>query len=281
MLNYPHELREALYDIFTIILSSLALLSYNLSRYKEKKEILSKFSLRILSKHQINQARNRKKDSLSAWLTIGGIVLISLFQHGLVSPLNKLLAELLDTGTNYFGMIFAMPILLPLYCWLLGIHPFKQIDLITPAYPLALFFMKLGCFCSGCCRGMSCPFGLINYEYQKVEFPTQLLEAAIALFLFFFLHTYRKKAKEGTLLPTYIVLYCSIRFCSEFLRNEAAVWGPLKVYHILCLIGILSGLVQLVILKKYRQKIESLFTHDLPSLVFKKEKVKNNRKTTS
>lgn len=267
MIRGSNEFQTMLYDLFTIFLSSIALLSYNLSQYRAKTKILSKFS-----QHLVNKQPANNKNQLCVRFAIAEIVLISLFQHGLVSPINKALGGMLGGGANYFGMIFAMPILLLIYCWLLGIHPFKQIDLITPAYPLALFFMKIGCFCIGCCRGISSMYGMVNYRCQKVELPVQLLEAAVALFLFVFLHFYKRKAKEGALLPTYIVLYCSIRFFSEFLRHEEAVLGSLKMYHILCLIGLCTGLVQLFILKKYRNKIEFLFAHNLPSIIHKKDK---------
>lgn len=270
MINCSHEFRVALYNLFTFYVSSIVLLAYNLSQYKAKKVLLSKFSNSILSHYSKNPPH--PNDRLLCCLTVLEIMLISLFQHGLVAILNTFLGDLLSTGKNYFGMIFAMPVLLPLYCWLFGINPFKQIDLITPAYPLALFFLKLGCFCIGCCGGIVCKFGLMSYRTNEVEFPVQLLEACIALFLFLFLHFHRKRAKEGTLLPTYVVLYCATRFLSEFLCKEPAVFGSLNVYHILCLVGIFIGFVQLVFLKKYRYIIDCIFLHDLPYFLAKPDK---------
>lgn len=269
MLNCPLEFRHFLYDLFTIIISSAALLAYNLCQYKAKKPLLSTVSYAILAKQLKDDTHNRER--LICILTIAEIVLISLFQHGLVSVLNTLTGNLLNTGTNYFGMVFFMPIMLFLYCWLLGINPFKQLDLITPAYPLALFFMKIGCFCVGCCRGMFFRSGLYNYKYHEVEFPVQLVEASLALLIFLFLHFYRKKAKEGTLMPTYIVLYCATRFFSEFLRGESSVLGPLKMYHILCLIGLAIGFFQLFLLSRYRVCIEDFFNHNLPARIQKRK----------
>ena len=168
MLNVFAEMRLSLYNFFTIYVSSAALLFYNLAHFRKKEAIPCAFSLALLQRCKNHPILSR----LLSWiLTAIEIVLISLFQHGLVSVLNTVLGNALQTGTNYFGMIFGMPFLLALYCWLLGIDPFRQIDLITPAYPLALFFMKIGCFCVGCCRGMSFEFGMHNYRTGETEFP--------------------------------------------------------------------------------------------------------------
>lgn len=254
-----------LYDVFTIFISSFALLMYNLSQYKIKCTFLSDISNLALLRIRKNRPSAVKQFIILA--AIAEIVLISLFQHGLVSPLNKMLGEWLRTGDNYFGMIFAMPFLLSLLCWLVGLDPYKQIDLITPAYPLALFFMKLGCSCAGCCRGIPCSFGFYNYASERLEFPIQLLEAAIALSLFFLLHFRKKKIPTGMLLPVYITLYCTIRFFSEFLRAESSVFLFLKTYHVLCLLGIGYGLLLIFILKKYRCFLDQVFAHSLPVLL--------------
>lgn len=254
-----------LYDVFTVYISSLALLVYNLAQIKEKRGLLSEMSKAVLLRAQKGTPHGTER--IIGILALIEIVLISLYQHGLVSPLNKLLGEILPTGVNYFGLIIAMPVLLPFLCWMIGVDPYKQIDLITPAYPLALFFMKLGCFCAGCCEGIPCSFGLYNMQSERVEFPVQLLEAAVALGIFFFLRSYRRKAAEGTLFPMYIILYCATRFFSEFLRADPGIIGFLKLYHILCLLGLISGIVQFVIVRKHRDRLDRLFEKSLPSLL--------------
>lgn len=254
-----------LYDLFTIYISSIALLLYNLCQYREKRMLPSNIS-KIILIHCKDRCPD-KANSYFCLLIFAEIVLISLFQHGLVCILNNLLGELLHTGANYFGMIFAMPVLLCFYCWVVGVDPLSQIDLITPAYPLALFFMKLGCFCVGCCEGVVCDFGMYNQLTGKVEFPVQLVEAGIALLLFFFLHFYRKKAQKGILLPIYIILYCAIRFFSEFLRADPGFRGPWKLYQFLCVLGFAYGLVQYAFLRFCRPFVERFFSNTLPILV--------------
>ena len=264
MYRYLGATEIELYDIFTVYVSSLALLIYNLTQIREKRGLLSQISQTILTRSRKDETYGTER--IVGILAVAEIVLISLYQHGLVSPLNKLLGEILPTGVNYFGLIFAMPILLPLLCWIIGVDPYRQIDLITPAYPLALFFMKLGCFCAGCCSGIPCSVGVYNTVSEQAELPVQLIEAGVALLIFFFLRC-RKDAAEGALFPLYIILYCGTRFFTEFLREEPNIIGCLKLYHILCLIGLIFGIIQFVVVRKYRDRLDRLFEKSLPDLL--------------
>ena len=133
-------------------------------------------------------------------------------------------------------------------------------DLITPAYSLRLIVVKLACFCQGCCSGMECSWGVYYPSDDAVLFPSQLLEAFVSLIIFVFLMVYRKKAKEGTLFPIYLIIYSATRFFTEFTRIEDEVFGILKTYHILCLVGIFVGIIWHVIVKKYSLSFPSLPT---------------------
>ena len=196
MYEYLGDTDIYMYDVFTIYISSLALLIYNLTQIKTKQSLLSKISNEIILRMENKSSYNHRR--ICFIFAFAEIVLISLYQHGLVSVLNHLTGLILNTGVNYFGLIFGMPILLPFLCWLIGVDPFKQIDLIVPAYPLALFFMKLGCFCAGCCSGIPANIYLFGSNPLFHNFPIQLVEAGIALLLFIFFLFYKNKAKEGT-----------------------------------------------------------------------------------
>lgn len=261
MYEYLGSTDILMYDVFTVYVSSLALLIFNLTQIKAKQRLLSEVSQIILSHTSCR---------IGFLLAAIEIILISLYQHGLVSPINFFLGNLLGTGANYYGMIIVMPILLPLLCWIIGVDPFRQIDLITPAYPLALFFMKLGCFCAGCCYGIPCDMYLFGLHFDAI--PMQLVEAGIALLLFLFLLIYKRKAVVGTLLPMYTTLYSVIRFFTEFLRGERNVFLCFKIYHFLCLIGIILGAVQFVILRKHRTAISHIFENSLPLIIENKHR---------
>lgn len=250
-----------LYDLLNTT-GILFILIFNLLNIGRKKEFLSNFSKKIIAVSSYKNAVAKVN-----FFAIAETLLISLFQIIFIPLLNKIFGNLLDTGMNYFGYVLFIPVILFVLFYVLSINPFKQMDLIVPASPLALFFAKLGCFFHGCCNGIECSFGLFNHDTGLVEFPVQLVEAGLALLIFVFLLFWKEKAKEGTLFPTYLIIYSATRFFSEFIRSEPNVLGPLKIYHILCIIGVIVGIAELLIVLKFSDKIKNLFDREvLPEL---------------
>ena len=245
---------------------------YNFLNYKEKSELLSNrslFFIKVLTKKNKNHLFAK-----TVFWTFTEIFIISCVQYiPAITFVNKKFGELVSTSGNYYGILYVLPIILFVFFYFISINPFKQMDLITPAYPLALIFSKLGCFCHGCCRGFECEWGLINYRDAPNlirEFPSQLLEAGLALAIFIFLVCYRKKAKEGTMFPIYTIIYSATRFFSEFTRREPNVFGILKTYHILCISGVIIGLIELIIALKLKDKLVPIF--DRPVFTWYQEK---------
>lgn len=231
----------------------LAVFLFNFLNYSAKKKILGRGSAALIKK--LPEGKSIRA-MLYRVVIIGiEIFIVSYAQYKLLGPLTVVFGDLFGTGYNYFGGIFLTPVLVAIVCFILGIDIFKQIDLIAPAYPLALTISKIACFCAGCCRGFECSYGMYNYKTEAVEFPVQLVEAGLAFIIFIFLLLRRKKAKEGTLFPTYLILYSATRFFSEFLRIEENVFLILKKYHILCLVGIAIGFIELYVVKNYKEKI--------------------------
>lgn len=255
-----NDLREFFYMFFNLF-GGFALLTFNLTQLKRKKFLLSKFSKTIRNflenKSQPVPASNFLT-SASFWAVIETIF-ISCFQYLPISFINKTFGAILDTGANYYGLLFFAPVIILLFCCLLWVNPLKQMDLITPAFPLALVFSKIGCFTIGCCSGIPWSYGLYNYYHKQYEFPIQLLEAGLALIIFIFLLFWRDKAKAGTLFPIYLILYSGTRFFSEFLSGKPAIIWIFKKYHILCFIGVIIGILELLFVRIITGKINSIF----------------------
>lgn len=250
-----------------------AIFVYNFFMFRYKRLLLSN-----VSSFMINTASKNKKlkffRSESLWAFIE-IFIISCLQILPSSFFNVKLSNILETGANYFGLLLFIPTVLVPFFYIISVNPLKQMDLITPAYPLALIFTKLACFCNGCCGGIECSWGLINYSHGSEpirEFPVQLVEAVLALIIFVFFMFYKKKAKEGTLFPLYVILYSATRFFSEFTRNEPNVLGVLKVYHLLCIVGVIVGVAELVLVLKHSEKITQMFDHPVFTWYQKKQK---------
>lgn len=252
---------------------------YNLIQLKSKKDFIgnvSVFYIDVLKKY--GKGRIAAFFSNKMFWAVIETVIISYFQIGFVGMLNTTFGEHVGTGANYFGLLFLTPVLLFVICHLLGIDIIKQYDLITPAFPLALIPTKLACFCQGCCWGIEWEHGLYNNRTGNVEFPVQLVELGLAAVIFIFLLLYRKKAKPGTMYPIYVITYSATRFFSEFLRREENVFGPLKIYQLLCIAGIIVGIIELLLVNKYHEDISEYFKIKLSPFTKFKNKLLQEKK---
>lgn len=227
---------------------------YNLLQYKEKKKILGGVAGAVLARSASEQRRGPWA-SVAFWVILETI-LVSVVQHYLAGYANGPFGELFNTGANYFGLLLLAPFLVGLVCWLMKIDYLAQYDLITPAYPLALIFTKFACYAAGCCRGFSWEGGIYNPITNLTEFPAQLLEAAMALALFFFMRACRGKLKKGTMFPVYVMVYSGTRFFTEYTRCEPKVFfGCLKTYQVLCVAGVLVGFLEYFLVCRYNAHV--------------------------
>lgn len=231
---------SSLYEIFNYIAIAVVAI-YNLSTFREKRNILS-YPSRVVRERVYPKSKNKlvqffEKVEIELFIEI---IVIAMLQYLTGTFLNPWYGKLVGTGANYFGLAFFSPIIVVLFCICVRIDPLKQLDLITPSYPLALVFVKIGCIFGECCRGMAWE-DLLGKDIEG-NFPSPLLEAFLAFIIYIFLRKYRKKAETGTLFPIYLILYSGTRFFAEFLRIEPNVIGNLKTYHIQCIIGVIIGL---------------------------------------
>lgn len=178
-----------------------------------------------------------------------------------IGNFNRSFGRFIGTGANYFGFLLSILFFWVIFSLLIIANPLKILDISTMYLPIYLFFIKIACYCAGCCYGISWEYGPYNHhpDHPGNQVPVQLIEAFWALVIFLFLLWFRKKAKTGSLFPTYMILYSATRFCSEFFRREENVLGPLKTYHLLCLVGIVYGLFHLFFLHFYRDSINVFF----------------------
>lgn len=188
-------------------------------------------------------------------LTFWAIVEIILFSAVYYLPFG--IVNIVETRANYFFIVLAMPVvMIALFCFM-GVDPLAQFDIVTPALPAALVFVKLACFFEGCCYGIQSPYGVYFGDRGFFEVPVQLIESFNALVLFLFLLSYKKFAKKGTMYPAYIFLYSLTRFFSEFLRHEKNILWIFKTYHVICFAGIILGAAAFILVSIRREKLEA------------------------
>lgn len=224
-----------------------AMVGFNLLHIKEKQQFLggrSKAQILRFSKADQRRLWARLLSNTAFW-AVTEILLISVLQYIPAPIMNRRFGDLVGTGANYYGLLLTSPLLLVTGCMFLRVDPVRQMDLLTPAFPLALSISKIGCFCAGCCGGIECAF------LGGKAFPVQLLESAVAILLFAVLMFFRKEVKPGTMFPLYVILYSGTRFFSEFLRVEENVLWVFKVYHFQCVGGVLLGIAALNFMLEY------------------------------
>ena len=184
---------------------------------------------------------------------------------------NRPFGELVGTGANYFGLLFTVWLFIFLASVLILSNPIKQLDVATLFLPFTQVFIRLACFFNGCCWGIPWEYGPYNYHYDHPgnQVPVQAIEAIFVLVIYFFLLWYRKRAKPGTMFPMYMILYGGARFFNEFFTaSEPDIIGPFNMYHILCVISFVIGLIMFFIFKKHGEKISDFF--EKPSKKFDK-----------
>ena len=108
----------------------------------------------------------------------------------------------------------------------------KTADACAPGIALGNFFGRQGCFSAGCCWGKptTLPWGVqfteAGHEITGVPtgihlHPTQLYESFAMLIVFFFLLWLHKKKKfSGQVILVYAVIYATVRFLIEFVRDD-------------------------------------------------------------
>ncbi len=275
------ELRNLMYATIPTYFGILFLIIHNYSYYKKKKQLagaptlaVQGIFLRLAQKHKIF----KPLASIMPWLIIE-IFIMSAIQMLIKAPLNSNFGNAVGMYSgNYFGLLYFSPIVFTIFSIMIWVNPLKQMDMFTTVYPFILCVDKIGCFCSGCCYGLWWPAGMYNYATRRYEIPIQLIESAVALIIGIILLKYKKKAKPGTVFPVCIILYSITRFITEFWRGQELVLGPFRYYHVFCVIGVIVGVVELIFVNKYADKINLYFENTL--YFSRKLRRKQNEKVT-
>lgn len=245
-----------LYDMFNV-LSGFALLLFNfscISREEKQQGLLTLEISERICKKRSTAKKCLSKDHAALWCA-AEMLLLTAAAYLPAPTVNTLMGDLLKTRVNYYGMLVTAPLILFLCSVLLKTDPMKQIDMVTPGFPLALCVAKIGCYTAGCCGGVTGIMDVANPFTGEVGFPIQLVESAMALVLFVILLRVRKRIKPGCLYPLYMVLYSAQRFFTEFLRQEPNVFFVFKTYHFVCAAGVFFGLFEYLLAKECGQRL--------------------------
>jgi phosphatidylglycerol---prolipoprotein diacylglyceryl transferase len=135
-------------------------------------------------------------------------------------------------GMAFLGIIiFNIPAVL-IFAKVRKINFWRMVDLAAPGIAIGYFFGRLGCFMGGCCFGPACSWGIVEpgTGISTPIFPTQLLNALVALVIFGALWFIGKKfkLKAGELFVWFVYIYAFTSTITEFFRADQGhepIWG--------------------------------------------------------
>lgn len=175
---------------------------------------------------------------LGLWVLVGGLLGSKVLMFFVEPDVNIFSLDFLRSGGVYYGGflggLLALAILIRFYklpFWKVG-------DALAPGVALGQAFGRQGCFAAGCCWGKytDLPWGVhftpLGNEYTGVPIygpdggplylhPTQLYESFTMLIVFAFLvWLHRHKKFNGQVLIIYGIIYSTVRFTIEFIRDD-------------------------------------------------------------
>ncbi len=198
------------------------------------------------------------------WVVVGGIVGARLyyviFNWGFYSRYPGEIPAIWHGGLAIHGGLLGGISVAYLYLKKKGIPFWRMADTVAPAIILGQAFGRFGNFMNGDAHGVptDLPWGIkfppesvagrdtiARYGKNLPLHPTMLYEMVLNLSIFFFLWFYlrRRKAKDGFVFATYLVLYSAGRFFIESFRADSLMVGPLRVAQVVSLLLVAGGLV--------------------------------------
>ncbi|MEP6919547.1 MAG: prolipoprotein diacylglyceryl transferase [bacterium] len=174
---------------------------------------------------------------LSLWMLLGGLVGSKVLMFWTEpeyrnNPLQLLSLDFLRSGGVFYGGLIGAVIVGYLLMRRYKLPWWKTADACAPGIAIGNFFGRQGCFAAGCCWGKptTLPWGMkfseLGHQITGVPtdvplHPTQLYESFAMLIVFFFLFwLHKRKRFSGQVILTYAVLYSTVRFAVEVVRDD-------------------------------------------------------------
>ncbi len=227
--------------------------------YFLKKDSISLYSEKLL---YVLDKKNIKSKNIVKVVLVCAELLLTTRLTTLSSNVNRAFGELVGTGANYFGLLIVAPIAWFIISLIIQSNLLRLADIVTLTLPPFLFVVKIACYCQGCCWGIPWEHGPYNHhiDHPGNQVPVQAIEAALAILILFFLFFIRKKTKPGQLYPAYLIAYSATRFPVEFLSEaHEKILGPFNTYHFLCIAGVAIGIIMLIIVKLFGDRMMEFF----------------------
>ena len=154
------------------------------------------------------------------------------------------------------GLVFYGGFLLALFCVIIysrikKLDVIRVLDVFVPSLTAAHGLGRIGCFLNGCCFGRATDswWGIKAPAGSALEFaagklplhPVQLLEAGENFILCIFFCWLLRKAKRGTIMASYLIIYGILRFFNETLRGDNVLYAKLTPAQWIGIVLFISG----------------------------------------
>jgi len=145
-------------------------------------------------------------------------------------------------GQSLFGVLYISMPVIPLLALLFRKKNSDLFDFFTPACPILLSFIRLGCFTSACCGA-----NMFFIGDSPIMLPVQLFEIICDLVILSLCLWLDRPGQPGRIrgqgiFPTLLVTYCSTRFFLEFIRQSSVYYWGFSLSQIHCIIFFFVGL---------------------------------------
>ena len=163
----------------------------------------------------------------------------------------------LQAGGVFYGGLIAALIAAAVYMRRHQLPALPTADVFAPGIALGHGIGRLGCFAAGCCYGVPTrlpwgvtftnPLSQVAREYLGVPLhPTQLYESAAEFLISGILYwRIRRQHAPGAIIGLYLILYSTVRFLVEFVRDHpgepSPFGGPLNTSQWISLILAVLG----------------------------------------
>lgn len=150
---------------------------------------------------------------------------------------------------------------------LLKLDYWRSLDYVSPCLCINHGIAHFGCFFAGCCHGYACSWGLFSNDVGYRCFPTQPIEALIALIAAYIWYREKKKGYgkgvDGLSFPIMLMLFGYSRFFLEFLRdNDKLFWGISGLALRTMLNGVVGTIAYFLIKRKNRIQVNNNATEE-------------------
>lgn len=123
-------------------------------------------------------------------------------------------------GVSFFGSVFLIPLLMPQVGKLFRLKAWQTMDICGPCVAVMIGCLRFNCVISGCCGGWEACIGNLCFMW-----PTQAMDSIGDFAILTLLLQWENDGKMNRKLhPMFMLLYGSMRFFIEFLRDTPKDW---------------------------------------------------------